>query len=58
MDTSSEAYRKACEVRFVASKDKDWRQAFYEKVTKARGEAAAKDLAAAVKALLQERSGS
>ncbi|MCR4303706.1 MAG: hypothetical protein NUV63_05695 [Gallionella sp.] len=50
---TSEAYRHACEVRFVASKNADWRQTYYEAVTKARGEAAARTLAAAVKALLQ-----
>lgn len=57
MDTTSEAYRKACEVRFVASMDADWRQKFYEAVVKARGEAAARELATAVKALLVERPG-
>lgn len=54
MDTSSEQHRKSCEVRYVASMDADWRQKFYEAVQKARGEAAAKELAAAVKALLRE----
>lgn len=52
MDTTSEAYRKACEVRYVAAMDKYHRQTFYEAVTKARGEAAARELEAAVKALL------
>ena len=58
MKLDSEQFRAACEVRYVASMDKDQRQAFYIKVSKHRGEEAAKALAAAVKALLLQRSGS
>ena len=54
---STPEYRKECEVRFVAAMDSAKRQSFYEAVMKARGEAAARELAAAVKALLLERSG-
>lgn len=54
---STQEYRRACEVRYVAAMDKDRRQAFYEAVMKARGEAAARELAAAVKALLLDVSG-
>lgn len=52
LQTQSNKYRRACEVRYVASMDKDRRQAFYGLVMKARGEAAARKLAAEVKALL------
>lgn len=55
MDTSEQQHRKACEVRYVAAMDSARRQKFYEAVMKARGEAAARELAAAVKALLMER---
>lgn len=53
MDTYSSEHKRACEVRYVAAMDKDRRQKFYLAVAKARGEAAARELAAAVKVLLQ-----
>ena len=52
MDTNGKEFRKSCEVRFVAAQSKDWRQKFYEAVTRARGETAARELAAAVKVLI------
>lgn len=57
LQTQSNKYRRACEVRFVASMDKDRRQAFYEAVMKARGEVAARELATEVKALLRDIAG-
>lgn len=56
MKPDLQQYRVECEVRYVASMDKDRRQAFYLLVTKHRGEEAAKTLAKAVKELLQARS--
>ena len=57
MDTYRSEHKRACEVRFVAAMDKDRRQKFYEAVTKARGEAEARELAAAVKVLLVNMTG-
>ena len=51
MDSTQE-HRQACEVRYVAAMNKDRRQKFYEAVVKARGEVAARELAAAVKVLI------
>lgn len=41
----------ACEARWVRAHDKEWRQAYYPKVEKARGEAAALALVAAVRGM-------
>jgi len=49
MDTTSEEWRRECEARWVLQHDADWRQAYYEGVEKARGEAAARQLVEDVK---------
>ena len=48
--TWSEAHRAACEARLVASLPRAERLDYYERVSKRRGQQAAVDLAAAVKA--------
>ena len=47
--TWSEQYRAQCEARIVMRWEKDRRQAYYQKVAKTRGEAAACALIAAVR---------
>lgn len=47
--TWSEQYRAQCEARIVMRWEKDRRQAYYQKVAKTRGEAAARALIAAVR---------
>lgn len=50
METSSEAHRRACEVRYAARLPDDNRKAFYLDVRKHRGEDAARALIAEVNA--------
>jgi hypothetical protein len=47
--TWGEKYRKECEARVVMRWKKDRRQAYYQKVAKTRGKAAARALIAAVR---------
>jgi hypothetical protein len=47
--TWSEQYRAQCEARVVMRWEKDRRQAYYQKVAKTRGEAAARALIAVVR---------
>lgn len=50
MDTYSEEWRRACEIRWVLSRDREARADYYRLVAKHRGEVAAKALIAAVNA--------
>lgn len=48
LDTSSEAHRMACEVRYVVSKPKSCREAYFAGVEEKRGKVKADELRNAV----------